>query len=101
IEPLVPDGTIAALASTLACGEFKVETSGRDCPVGHVERKPSGPCGTTVMFSEYACAAEGMLQLLFGTGKSRMEPPMRVGGPKAPVMPSLARVSAMRHGVAG
>src|SRR5208283_5966959 len=38
IAPLVPAGTIAAFATTLPSNEFRVETSGCACPVGHVLR---------------------------------------------------------------
>jgi hypothetical protein len=52
IEPPVPAGTSAALATTFPVKEFSVETNGRDCPVGDRVRKLSGPAGTTVTFSE-------------------------------------------------
>ena len=45
-------GTMAALATIVPVGAFKVDTSGCVCPAGHVLRNPSGPDGTTVMFSE-------------------------------------------------
>src|SRR5208283_5043101 len=38
IAPSVPAGTIAAFATTLPSNEFRVETSGCACPVGHVLR---------------------------------------------------------------
>ena len=55
------------------------------------------------MFSEKACAEAGTPQELMGIGKSRVEPALIVGGPKAPVrpLPPTARVSATRQGVKG
>src|ERR1700730_9392691 len=87
ISPLVPAGTRAAFAITLPSEEFNVETPGKPRPTGQVERKPTGPGGTTVMFSEYACAVAGIPQLLDKIGKSRLRRPSRLGGPNAPVFP--------------
>ena len=52
MAPLVPAGTMAALATIVPSKEFRVETRGREAPVGQVVRYCSGPEGTTVMFSE-------------------------------------------------
>jgi hypothetical protein len=71
IEPLVPAGTTAALATMAPLYEFSVETLGRDTPAGHTLRNCSCPCGTTVMFNEYARALAGTPQLLCGIGTSR------------------------------
>src|SRR5580698_4786976 len=98
ISPLVPAGTIAALATSSPVGEFSVETRGRVPPVGHVVRYCKSPWGTAVTFSEYACAVEGMPQLLDCTGKARLVPALNVGPPRGPV---ALRVSATRHWVSG
>jgi len=37
--------------------------------------------------------------VLDGSGKLRVTPPARLGGPNAPVNPNAVRVSATRHGV--
>jgi hypothetical protein len=52
IAPPLPAGTMAALATILPSNEFKVDTFGCVEPAGHAVRYWSGPCGTTVMFSE-------------------------------------------------
>src|ERR1022692_99160 len=52
MEPMVPAGTMAALAVTVPVIAFKLEACGFACPVGHVVRYPSGPPGTAVKFSE-------------------------------------------------
>ena len=54
IPPLVPAGTIAALAMVLPSVELSVETPGNELPAGQTDRNPSGPDGTTVKFNEYA-----------------------------------------------
>ena len=76
-EPLVPAGTIAALATTCPSMELSVDTVGNDSPVGHAVRYPKVECGITVMFNEYACAVEGTLQPLVGSGRTRVDPPAR------------------------
>ena len=55
----MPDGTIAAFDTTLPSNAFNVETKGLTCPDGNNVRKLRTPRGTTVAFSEYACAVEG------------------------------------------
>ena len=87
IAPLAPAGTIAAFATTCPLIELSVETVGKDSPVGQAVKYPSVVCGSTVMFSEYACALEGILQPLDGIGNSRVEPLAKDGGPNAPVKP--------------
>src|ERR1035438_2686785 len=98
MAPLVPEGTIAALAVTAPVVAFKLEPSGCSCPVGHPVRYPRVGRGTAVKFSESPCALLGMLQELESTGKKRTCPPLRVGPPKGPLG---QRVSATRHGVSG
>jgi hypothetical protein len=69
MAPLSPAGTIAAFAVIAPVSAFSVETKGWDCPAGQVVRYPSGPRGTTVMFSEYAATPEKeLLQVLAATG---------------------------------
>src|SRR5258706_13721226 len=41
--PLLPAGTMAALATMSPPGAFKVDARGRVCPAGHTVRKLSGP----------------------------------------------------------
>lgn len=48
ISPLVPAGTIAALAVTVPVGALRVDTTGCVCPAGHVVKKPNEPFGTDV-----------------------------------------------------
>ena len=50
--PPFPAWISAALAKVIPFGEFRVETPGKGDPLGHADRKSSGPAGTTVMFSE-------------------------------------------------
>ena len=52
MAPLVPADTMAALAVIAPVGAFKLEASGRACPVGHAVRYPSEPLGTAAKFSE-------------------------------------------------
>src|SRR5271165_3801754 len=100
IDPLVPDGTIAALATTIPFGSLSVETTGCVFPVGHVVRYPRKPLGCTVTFSEYAFAAA------LGTGNEhapangnvRDVPPPMIGPAKGLVP---LRVSTTRQGLAG
>ena len=54
--------TITAAAFVRPSREFMVEMPGCASPAGHTVRYPSEPCGTTVTFSEYADAEDGMLQ---------------------------------------
>ena len=56
------------------------------------------PWGTTVAFSEYALAVEGIPQTLDGIGIVLVVPPVKLGPPKSP---GGFRVSATRHGVTG
>src|SRR5262249_40429602 len=77
-----------------------VEATGRGWPVGQTVMKSTKPVGTNVMLNEYACAIEGMVQLVLDwIGNVRDAPPTRAGGPNAPLKPELFRVSATRHGV--
>src|ERR1700722_5843598 len=101
MAPLAPAGTSAALASAVPVGELSVETPGYGSPEGHVDKKPSGPGGRTVRFSEYAWAVAGGSQELDRIGKSRSVYVARLGGPKDPLKSWEARVSAIRHGVSG
>jgi hypothetical protein len=83
IPPLVPAGTIAALAITNPSGEFSVDTVEEGCPAGHLDRKPSGPRGTTVMLRAYACAFAGMPHGLAGISheaSSKKPPTLSPGG---------------------
>src|SRR3981081_4543917 len=98
MAPLVPAETIAAFALIRPSSEFKVETKGCGVPLGHMVRYPSDPCGTTVTFSEKACAVAGIPQALVEMVNSRVAPPPSAGPPNGPVG---LRVSAMRHGGTG
>ena len=93
--PLAPAGTKAAFATTDP-SEFSVETKGM-IPLPHNVRKPRPPGGTTVGFSEYALAVDGMPQTDDGTMKLRDCPEPIIGPPYAP---AGSRVSRMRHGMA-
>src|ERR1039458_9368235 len=84
---------MAASALMRPSSEFRVATTGLSWPVGHRVRYPSGPCGTTETFSEYAAAVSGMLQPpSCGMGKLREVPPG--------IGPPVNRVSIRRQGVA-
>src|SRR5579859_967567 len=96
-----PFGTIASFPTTLPFGAFSVDTVGSDSPAGHVVRYAMGPTADTVIRSEYTWAAAGIAQELCCTGKLRVPPPTKAGGPKAPLNPNPTRVSAMRQGVTG
>lgn len=95
--PFAPAGTMAAAALTRP-SEFSVEVGGRLCPQGKSVRNPSLTLGTTVTFTEYAFAVEGMPQALEGMLKPRVVPAVRNGPPNGPFG---LRVSATRHGVTG
>src|SRR5580700_10621850 len=101
IAPLVPATTMAALAMTPpGAGSLSVDTPGYGCPTGHTDRNESGPGGTTVMFSEYAPALDGMVHVVeVGIGTERVTFAARDGGPKAPVNGWVDRVSITRQGV--
>lgn len=93
---------MAAFATTRPSKEFNVETLGTADPVGNTVRYPSGRCGITVMFSEYALAPAGIPHRPDGTGMSLTPAAASIGGPNAPLNPSVAysgRVSTSRHGV--
>jgi hypothetical protein len=97
--PFVPAGRMAATALVRPSMELRLDASGCGCPQGNAVRNPNGPCGTTVMFSEYACAMFGMLQALLGMAIALAATlPWRKGPPNGP---AGLRVSAMRHGVTG
>jgi hypothetical protein len=97
--PLVPAGRIAATALTRPSMEFRLDASGCGCPQGNAVRNPSGPCGTTVIFSAYACAVVGIPQALLGMANALPAAwPCRKGPPNGP---AGLRVSAMRQGVTG
>src|ERR1017187_1606728 len=100
IEPLVPAGTTAAFASSVPRRSFKIDTVGvGGFPVGQAVRKLREPVGTTVKFSEYAWAVEGMLQrVLLSTGIVLVSLAFIAGGPKAPLSPVKPRVSTNRQG---
>src|ERR1035441_10554703 len=68
--PLTPAGTSAAFATIAPSREFSVETRGC-APLPHNVRKLRDPVGTTVAFSEYACAVPGMPHVDDGTTKLR------------------------------
>jgi hypothetical protein len=98
MEPFAPAGTIAALAVTVPVTELKFAVSGCGCPEGHAVRYPSGTCGTTARFSEYAWALEGKLQELDCNGNLRLVFPAKDGPPNVPL---VFLVSTTRHGVTG
>jgi hypothetical protein len=59
-----------------------------------------GPGGTTVIFSEYAPALDGIVHVVeVGMGTERLVYAASDGGPKAPVKPWPVRVSITRQGV--
>jgi hypothetical protein len=89
---------MAAFAVTVPVTAFNVETVGCACPAGHAVRKPRMPGGIAVKFREYACAVDGIPQLLERTGKVRAVLATRDGPPNGPV---AFLVSAIRHGVSG
>ncbi len=102
MSPLVPAGTIAAFATTVAVGLLRVETTGWVSPAGHTDRYPSAcreGLGTTVKLSEYAIGLrpDGM-QLLSSKGKLRGVCAARRGPPRSASVP---RVSTRRQGVRG
>ena len=97
--PLVPAGKIAATALVRPSMELRLDASGCRCPQGKAVRNPSAPCGTTVMFNEYACAVFGIPQALLGIANALAAAlPCRKGPPNGP---AGLRVSAMRQGVIG
>jgi hypothetical protein len=98
IDPPEPAGTIAALAVMAPVGAFSVDTTGSVSPAGHAVNQLSDPCGTTVKFSEYACAVEGTLQEPASKGNVRVCPALIVG-PASGF--EKERVSTNRHGVTG
>ncbi len=51
MAPLVPAGTMAALAVTAPVGALSVDEPGCGNPAGQALRKPSSPDGTTVIFN--------------------------------------------------
>src|SRR5258708_23898267 len=69
------------------------ETRGCAEPCGHIVRKPSGPCGTTVALTAYACAAGGTAH--GPVTKSTSIRPLNGGAPEG------LRVSSPRQGVSG
>ncbi|MFN0165801.1 MAG: hypothetical protein ACKV22_05155 [Bryobacteraceae bacterium] len=104
IEPFVPAGTAAALATICPWKAFNVDTIGRGVPVGQAVRYCSGASGTTVIFNEYALAFAGMPHGPSGIGTSRVAGlgAPRLGCPNSPVNPPPAysgRVSISRQGV--
>src|ERR1700683_5150215 len=101
IAPLVPAGTMAALATMAPLLAFNVETTGCDWPVGQMLRYSRGAGGTAVTLSENASAVEGTPQFAPVTWKLRVLLPAMVGGPNWPVLPCPVRVSATRQGVRG
>ena len=92
--PLVPPGTMAAFAVMAPVSTFRVDTTGFDCPVGHVVMYPSGPVGTAVKFSVYACALDGTLHEPAWIGNVRLCPADSAGPDSAPEEP---RVSTTRQ----
>src|SRR3954447_8052408 len=97
--PFVPAGNIAATALVRPSMELRLDASGCGCPQGKAVKNPSGPRGTTVIFSEYACAVFGIPQALLGIANALAAAlPCRNGPPNGP---AGLRVSAMRQGVTG
>src|ERR1039457_6335892 len=84
MEPLVPAGMMAALATTVPVKAFKLAASGIVCPVGQAVRYPSGPGGTRAKSGEWACAVPGRLQALDRMGNVRVLPPPSDGPPNGP-----------------
>jgi len=79
-DPLVPAAMIAALPTMNPCSEFKVAAKGCGWPVGHMVINPSGPGGTTVTLNEYACAIDGMVQVVLDwMGTVRLARPFSLG----------------------
>ncbi len=94
----MPAGTIAAVFTICPVTSSSVTTLGCGCPVGHRVRYPTGPGGTSVTVTEYACALEGIVQLPC-SGKARADPAARLGGPNGLGNPCPVRVSTIRQGV--
>src|SRR5271155_1863606 len=82
--PLVPAGTITALATTVPVGAFSDATTGCDCPAGQAVMYPSGPFGTAAKLSEYACAVAGTPHALEGIENVRVAAAARDGPPNGP-----------------
>src|SRR3954453_13861987 len=90
--PFVPAGRMAATALVRPSMDLRLDASGWVCPQGKAVRNPSAPCGTTVMFNEYACAVFGIPQALLGMANALAAAlPWRKGPPNGPV---ALRVSA-------
>src|SRR5271163_3457135 len=100
IAALVPAGTSAALLTGPPVDEPRVPTSGNGEPAGQVVKYSKGACGNAPKFNEYACAVSGSPQAP-GIGSVRVVFAARKGGPKFPLKPLLALVSATRQGVMG
>src|SRR5260370_3479701 len=98
MAPPEPADAIAALALMRPSRELMADTAGCACPVGQTVRYPSEVWGTTVTFSAYAWALEGMPQELLGITKLRDVPAARYGPPNGP---TEFRVSATRQGDTG
>src|SRR5262249_5093271 len=94
----VPAGMIAAAPLTRPSAELSVETNGCVWPHGNVVKYPRDSRGTTLIFSEDACAVLGILQLLLGIATPGVVRAPKNGPPKGPFG---FRVSATRHGVTG
>jgi hypothetical protein len=91
---------MTALATIVPSKSFRVEAFGKAFPVGKTVISPKIPGGTTVTLKEYAWAVAGIVHVLLDwMGNVRMEPPVRLGGPKAPMKPTPERVSTTRQGV--
>src|SRR5947208_14430074 len=84
MAPLVPAGTIAALATIWPRNEFSVDTFGCWPPACQAVRYCNGPGGTTVKFIEYAFAELGTPQAADGIAKGRVSPALNMPGPSDP-----------------
>jgi len=80
-----------SVATTVAVRLLSVDTLGCADPLGHSVKYPSGPGGTVVTFSKYACACVGRQPpLMLRVALAAIRPP-----------PPATRVSRTRQGCAG
>src|SRR5258706_5233953 len=100
IPPFAQSGASTALAMVWPAEKFIEATRGTGCgaPSGQTEMNPTPLVLVTAMLAETAWAVMGMPQCP-ATGKTRGVTAIIEGGPKAPVNPLVARVSASRQGV--
>src|ERR1700722_480948 len=94
----VPAGPIAWFPTTPPIGAFRVDTIGSVCCSAQVVMYTSGPKLIAVIRVEYTSAVDGIPQELCCTGKLRVDPASRAGGPNRPLNPNPLRVSTTRQG---